>query len=767
MAYKTSFSTKGLWTPSFQTTYPVQGMTGFTVTPSYSPTASRDTNIFGERWVLSFWFKIEGKLRYVNDYTSYQGVPISYSQRLVCRIAGGHIYDRSGIVAGTNWVNSDLNIQFLSADPNNTSNILITYQPTFQAGKITESIGPFDENKWYNLTIAYNVTYQNQNNRFVTRIADQFGNFTVKSKAVVYGTSSSSKGYRTLAVDQVQWGQLIQTLPGDNGVDYQDIITRPNFGNNITAHWDRIFLDTYSLSDNIVFENFFNSPNNAQNLVVPTTSFAPLMGSAFGDVYPLNNNPPAYYLFKEGADFVDNTNLQGADLTVTNNNGTVVFTEEPRTGSIFGSSSVSSTFACQSTFTRLRSISASLLARTTMIPASGSTILGQASLQSDFDDQAEYIDSSYFDGEYIGTGWDADVLFGGAAKLESQFTLDANASIIQGAESSMEMVNIAFAVPGIVFDTEAESESAFDSEIIAGYVQSIDLALESLTTAEFSSGILIASNSASFTANVQDNILGSMIYDIGIQYALDWVDVDDDYVQPYYYLGLDADFDLYGLPIVVKQMQASVSAEFNLEAVTGFLKQIDSEISASTSVDNITGVIIGSTSFQTESVFSSLMSGGRVYNIDDTLAFDFTANFQGRRLVQTTFEPMEVDTAVNSVIDLFSGAQSYLSIETALLGTGGYFLGLPIQAFSSNFVLPPVLSRIINVDEYYIELVLPETRLLFIPIEPRTVPAQSETRQIRIHEEPTTMTVNEETRIIKPEVGESYLVGQRTRRVAA
>jgi hypothetical protein len=742
-------------------------MTGFTVTPSYSPTASRDTNIFGERWVLSFWFKIEGKLRYVNDYTTYQGVPISYSQRLVCRIAGGHIYDRSGVVAGTNWVNSDLNIQFLSSDPNNTSNIRITYQPTFQAGKITESIGPFDENKWYNLTIAYNVTYQSQNNRFVTRLADQFGNFTVKSKAVTYGTSTSSKGYRTLAVDEVQWGQLFQTLPGDDGIDYQDIITRPNFGNNITAHWDRIFLDTYTLNDNIVFENFFNSANNAQNLVVPTTSFAPLMGSAFGDVYPLNNNPPAYYLFKEGAEIGDNTNLQGADLTVTNNNGTVVFTEEPRTGSIFGASSVSSTFSCQSTFRRLRSISASVQCRTTMIPASGSTILGQASLQSEFDDLAEYIDNSYFDGEYIGTGWDADVLFGGAAQLQSQFTLDASPSIVVNAQSSLEVTNIAFAVPGIVFDSITESESTFDSQIVAGYLQLADIVAESTTFAEFSSGILMANNSASFTANVQDNISGSMIYDIGIQYALDWVDVDDDYVQPYYYLGLDSDFDLYGLPIVVKQMQASVSAEFNLDAVAGFLKQIDSQISASTNVDNITGVIIGSTSFQTESVFSSLMSGGRIFAIDDALFSDFTANFQGNRLIQTTFEPMEADTAVNSVIDLFSGAQSYLSIETALLGTGGYFLGLPLQAYSSQFVMPSVLARIINVDEYYIELVLPETRLLFIPIEPRTVEAQSETRQIRIHEEPTTMTVNEETRIIKPEVGESYLVGQRTRRVSA
>lgn len=774
MAFR-SLLGKGLWTaPSLGgstfpytggSEYPLTGLAGFTTSPAYSPTASRSTNYYGDRWVLSFWFKIDGNQQYVSNWRTYNGVNINYTQDIACNLGGPRVWDSSGTVVGTNWTQSALNLRFLGSS-NTDHFIRILYYPTFSQGNLSHTIGPYQPDKWYNLTIAYNVTYQGQPNRFVARLIAQDGSIDkIENKAVVYGTSGSPRGYRTFSLDYVQWGLLYQNLPGDDGISYNNVVTKPTiYGNNIVAHWDRVFLDTYSLSDSIVFENYFNSVTSDQNLVRLPSRFAPLMGSDYNNIYPLNNNPPVYYLFKSGTQFGDNTNLPAPDLTF-NSSYNIQDSDGPRIGNVFGSASLASTVTSNFQGRRLRSSPANLQVTTKLVAAPGKTHLGQALLNESFATETLYIDDSYFNDIYVKGVLDADVLLGGVVKAEVSSELSATANVFYSADSALEVYNLAFVIPEILLGDESAISADFDTQIIAGFEYHAESSLLAEVTQQVQ-GNLSISSLANLDSNFADSLTGNMRYDVGIQYAVDWVNVEDEYVLPYYYLGLSVDSSVECLPTLLKIAEAALLASSTCLTQAGFLKQLEADVLASSAIDSITGVIINSTQALFDADFSSQQLGGRVYNIDEDLAFDFQANFQGNRIVSDTLTEIASDTAIDSVIDLFSGAQSFVSADFNSKIVGGFFLALPLQQYYSQFTMPPTVARIIVLDEYYIDLVVPESRQLFIPVEPRTFISNSEQRQIQVHYEPTTMIVSEETRINKPELGRSYLAGRRTRRVA-
>ena len=503
-------------------------------------------------------------------------------------------------------------------------------------------------------------------------------------------------------------------------------------------------------------------PLSASQVIVKLNGTTLTQGSGQDYTYQLNNIGPS------GA--ITTSNSIGKPYSIipvwddyTNSN--LEFPGVTNPSIIIGSGTLASNFSLSAQTNRRRPGAASISASSSLIAAPGRIKLLEADLNSDFYTEAEYIDSTYFDDIYVKGFLSARLTLGGISNPQVTSNVTAQGNVIYSFSASLQSLTQVIGQAGYLQSAESSIQSLSTTDMAAGIIHSEDANIDSTFDADFAGGRIYAIESE-INSDVTSTPQGNMIYDIGMQYAIDWVDPNEDYVQPYYYLGLTSQFDIYGLPMVFKQMEASVSAEFNLDAVAGFLKQIEGALASDSAINAVTGVIIASTGAATESDFSSLISGGRVYNIDEALAFDFTADFQGNRNITTTYDFLS-DSTIDTVIDLFSGAQSFIFSDFELTGVGGYFLSIPLQQYYSDFNVAPVFARIITLDEYYIDLIVPETRQLFIAIEPRLIQALSETRQINIHEDPTTMIINEETRINKPEVGRSYLVGQRTRRIAA
>ena len=473
---------------------------------------------------------------------------------------------------------------------------------------------------------------------------------------------------------------------------------------------------------------------------------------------------PQIYTYGDMPFFWANKGTRNNNSVVFNSTSSFVSTSGPIV-SVTGETQLAVTSNVTALGNKRHPGSAILQASSNLIVAPGEITLIESSINSDFSTEAEYIDITYFDDIYVGSFLNATLTLGGTSNLQSSSNITAQGNILYSFNADLASDSELIAQPGYLIQGQAELNNNVVATSVASNIYNGQSYVECLASVSASGGRIYAIDSE-ISSDVNSVPTAGMIYDIGMQYAIDWVDPNEDYVQPYYYLGLRSQFDIYGLPIVVKQMEASVSAEFNLDAVAGFLKQIDGALNSDSSINAVTGVIIASTGAATESDFSSLISGGRVYNIDEAMAFDFTADFQGNRNIDTTYD-FRSDSTVDLIVTLFSGARSFMFSDFETLGTGGYFLGLPLQHYYSDFNVAPVFAKIITLDEYYIDLIVPETRQLFIAIEPRLIQALSETRQINIHEDPTTMIINSETRINKPEVGRSYLVGQRTRRIAA
>lgn len=749
--------------------FPLSGLTGFNQT--YSPTNNRNTSIWGDRWTLSFWFKIEGNQTFINNWTTYNGKDIDYSQNIVCRLGGPHIFNTSGSVIGTDYIRSQIHLTFFGSSTTN-HNIRILYQPTLSQGNVQHSIGPYQPGKWYNLTIGYNVTYGGVANRFVARLVAQDGSTdTVEDEPLSYGTSGSPQAYRTFGLDYNLWGLLYQTL-SDGTTDYSDQITSKPTGNTIATSWDRIFLDTYSLSDTVIFEDYFNSTNRNQNLVVPTNNFAPLMGSAYGDVYPLDNNQPAYYLFKTGTEFGDNTNLPGQDLTF-NSSLVIQDSEGPRTGFAVGSANIASDFTATGTGDRFRGGSALLQAESAIIAASGRTYLAQASLSSDFATDAEYIDSSYFDEVYVAGFLDADVILGANVVAQSTSEIAATGNVDYSVTASLESRTETYGVPGLLLSGEASLSAEFAQTAVAGYLQSANTAITAETSVDSITGVILGF-AADLPASSELTALGGLIIDIGVQYAYDWVQVEDDYVTPYYYLGIQADSNLSAQALVVKQSGANIQAESTITGTGGKFLVAGNVLMGAESLLQMqqfetgtsAGVIIGSAASSIAADTEVTNITGLLFDINSQIASEFSAAATGSRTVPFLLSNFASDFSLPDVqTEVVTGGQCWVTMETQLSALAGYFHPASADLFT-EFTLRPTPVRLINIDEYYIDLVATETRYIPVVWEPRTHNVITETGLIRVNSEPYIMTTVAETRRIKPEPGSAYLQGRRTRRVA-
>lgn len=760
MAFRGPVQSKGSWNTVQTSSQGDTEFAGITYTGqdagiTYSPTNNRTTNIYGDRWVLNFWFKVDGNLNAVYGYTTYNGVSLSYEQSLIFSIEGSRILNSSGTTAGTNYIESSLNIQLEGSNTTN-HNIQITYTPTFVAGKQTLTNITWPTGKWINLTLAYNVTYNGTPNRFVARVMSQDGtvNQTVYNN-LTYGTSASATGYRTMAVDRIRWSGLFQAVTG-NGINYNNIVSRPSYANNITANYDRFFFDTYTLSDTVVFEDFFNATNNNQNFVVPTSLLAPQAGYDWGEVYPLSNRKPVYYLYKDSTDFGDNTNLVGADWTVTGSG-----TYGPNDAGVHPSY---------------------LTYDASFIAAPGFIKLGQAQLDSAHSagkDDGAYIEPGYtdpadyfLDVDYNYGSFNADIILGTRSYPEVDVDVSATGAVTaRGALNESADFNFVSS-GGRIFSQTTAVDADFTqtalakNTIVASMSESVDF--EVTATA----GVIRGSQAADNTVDTEQSATGAVTYDIGLQYANDWVGQEQDYVGPYQFLNLLIEFELYAAASVEIIPEANLQAESLIQGTGGYFLSFAQSLIGADAQFNLepftlaggTGLIFNqATDLSVDTEQSAL--GGLVF--DGQAQFDLDTEFDpsGGRY-QLLASDLVVETNIDNTTDLFKSTDIFFEVDTDVLATGGK-LWTAYADFADEFIVPAVRARIISIDEYYVSKVQKEFRTLRVFQDQRTIWIPVEPRTLSVFQEDRINQVDAENRYLRPEPGTPIQVGSRNRRIVA
>lgn len=444
------------------------------------------------------------------------------------------------------------------------------------------------------------------------------------------------------------------------------------------------------------------------------------------------------------------------------------------TGVVAGGAGLVSSFNWGGAATTLKRSGAAMAASSTLIAAPGRTALGQAALSSDFVTETEYLDSTYFDGIYVGGFLTATMRLGGLGNLASDARLDTQADIFYSINVQADAeTEVEFSGARLV-SGEAALSSEFAAQALPGYVLSAESQPQADAQTQFSGG-MIRGFAADLQSDAAQSAQASMIYDIGIQYASDWVRVEDDYVAPYYYLGISASSTLWAQALLIKQASGNIQADSTIQGTGGYFQIMGNVIMDAVSdlqmqqfvFGTAAGVLISSPEAEINSDFSTDNITGLLFDTSAAIDAEFDSLVSGGRLVPFDVSEYSAEFAVPVILpEVVTGAQCFVEAETALAAVAGYFHPASAQV-AAEFAFAPTPVRLIAIDEYYIDLVTPETRLHKLYSEPRIGTITGETRGIRVLAEPHVFSVTPETKIILPELGSPYLVGRRTRRQAA
>ena len=404
--------------------------------------------------------------------------------------------------------------------------------------------------------------------------------------------------------------------------------------------------------------------------------------------------------------------------------------------------------------------SASISGESQFIAAPGRIQLAQANFSSDFSTEptgsGDYIEDGYFStaqGLYVERniyqGILARVIYSGLSNISADFSVTA-----QGRQ------------------THANNSWLADNVFVDNFTATNGIKANSTTladTALATQGTRTAGASADLQADLAQTAVARNIIDIGQQYAWDWA---DDYFDPYYYLSLLVESQLYAAASVEIIPYANLFAESDITGNGGYLQGLaQSLISGTTDItlppftlQGGTGVVYNQlTELAADSQQSAL--GGLTFRAASQLNIDTAFDTSGGRF-QLLAAQIQADFLVNSTSDLFKGTPVNLSVDTALFTTGGkYWTAQTLLA--ANFLVPDIRSRIISIDEYYVDKVQREFRNITVFKDQRTIWIPVEPRTLAVFQEDRINQVTPENRYLRPEPGTPIQVGSRNRRITA
>jgi hypothetical protein len=398
---------------------------------------------------------------------------------------------------------------------------------------------------------------------------------------------------------------------------------------------------------------------------------------------------------------------------------------------------------------------ASLVASSSIVAAPGRILLAEAVLgQGSSADRRIYVDDDYFEGIYIGSDY---------AGIIATLSISANINLNSPAEIDL--------ITGLIMSTaqaDLVSNSLVESQASNLISAEVNIVQTSSLTAQASrtlgTDILVAGSSTSVPQ-------ARNIIDIGIQYAADWVGLDQDYVGPYFYLDLFTQSQLSAAASVEIIPEANISASSGIVGVGGYFDAGAQMIVGGQAGFNILPVLTGgaglifSVNEQLSVETTQTAETGLLFDIESQLSSDTEFNSQGSRF-QLIAGAIRAKFLLNAATNLFKSTTIPLQATTDVLATAGKYWSAQTQLVSA-FIFDNIRSRIISIDEYYVDKVTREIRNITVFQDQRTAFIPIENQTITVFLEDRINQVDEEARYLRPEPGPAIQVGSRNRRITA
>lgn len=468
---------------------------------------------------------------------------------------------------------------------------------------------------------------------------------------------------------------------------------------------------------------------------------------------------PRIYTYGNKGDFWFNRGLAETGAQVFTDN--INFVGQETISRMLGQASVTSTASLSCSAGVTRPAAASLLDNSSrVIAAPGRTLLGSVELDAEFSTEGEtnglfYAEEGYFNSE-LGFYVQGSTYQGFKANVVYSPTLPLSVEFIPTFFGGVTYSNSQCLIEQPVF---------FYSLAKNNISAQGDFEQDSSLTAQPAT---ILSTNYLFEADLDTANLGNQIHDIGIHYAYDWA---DDYFSPILFLTISTESLLYAAASVELIPEANLSASSDIVGVGGYFDAGAQMINGGQADFSILPVLTGGVGllFSQETQLSTdteqQVLGGLLFDGQSQLDTDTEFTSEGGRY-QLIAGTLNSDFLFTNATDLFKSTVISLESNADVLATGGKYWSAQTQLVA-DFLVPDIRSRIISIDEYYVDKVTREIRTITVFQDQRHAFIPLESRSLRIFREDRINQVDYEMRNLRLEPGTPIQVGSRNRRITA
>jgi hypothetical protein len=218
-------------------------------------------------------------------------------------------------------------------------------------------------------------------------------------------------------------------------------------------------------------------------------------------------------------------------------------------------------------------------------------------------------------------------------------------------------------------------------------------------------------------------------------------------------------------------VSANISAESTIQGQGGYLRTTGNVLfgaECETALGSFTGGTAGLIFNQTTALSVDAVSGfsgGRIYAINQQIAAEFNLLGLAGNPIRATVD-LSSDFNTTFTGKHFLGGRLSATVDTNLITQPGKRYN-PVITLFSEADIPVIRVKIVSIDEYYIDKVEKETRLIKTWDELRTSLVTLEATTTFAFNEDRISDIEGETRTLRPELGRPIATDRRIRRITA